>query len=183
VSGFDVDEEQHVVAAKRGCVDGEEVAGDRGLECRNCDQVTSEHFGAGSMPLSWRICHTVEEEIVWPRPMSSPWMVDLSAQNRELVAQHDDLEVLGPARADSETGEHGDETVENTRHGAPGWSGVGPGQPTRPDFRPPQAPTANSSSSCTNQTPRVWCPERLSLRVPVEAWRPSTVFSWRNTMI
>jgi hypothetical protein len=43
-----------------------------------------------------------------------------SAQDRELVAQHDDLEVLRPTRADCETGERADETVENTRHGGPG---------------------------------------------------------------
>jgi len=35
------------------------------------------------------------------------------------VAEHDDLEVLGTLRADSETGEHGDEAVENAGHS---WS-------------------------------------------------------------
>lgn len=43
----------------------------------------------------------------------------LAAQDAELVAKHDDLEVLGTTRADSETGDHGDETVENTGHN---WS-------------------------------------------------------------
>jgi hypothetical protein len=33
-----------------------------------------------------------------------------------LVAEHDDLEVLGTARADSETGELGDEAVKNAEH-------------------------------------------------------------------
>jgi hypothetical protein len=54
------------------------------------------------------------------------------------VPQHDDFEVLGPAGTDSETSEHGNETVQNTRHGGPGWSDVCPGQPPRPSFRPPQ---------------------------------------------
>jgi hypothetical protein len=43
-------------------------------EWRNSFQVTAERCGAGSMPWSLRICHTVDEAMVWPRPMSSPWM-------------------------------------------------------------------------------------------------------------
>ena len=39
--------------------------------------------------------------------------VDLTAEDGELVAEHDDLEVLGAARADREAGKHGDEAVEN----------------------------------------------------------------------
>ena len=35
------------------------------------------------------------------------------------MAEHDDLEVLGTTRADSETGEQGDEAVENARHSWP----------------------------------------------------------------
>jgi hypothetical protein len=35
------------------------------------------------------------------------------------VAKHDNLEVLGTTRADRETGDHGDEAVENARHS---WS-------------------------------------------------------------
>jgi len=43
-------------------------------ERRNSVQVTAERVGAGSMPWSLRICHTVEDAILWPRPTSSPWM-------------------------------------------------------------------------------------------------------------
>ena len=43
-------------------------------ERRNSVQVTSDRFGAGSMPLSLRICHTVEDAILCPRPTSSPCM-------------------------------------------------------------------------------------------------------------
>ena len=45
--------------------------------------------------------------------------VDLAADDGELVAEHDDLEVFGTTRADRETGEHGDEAVEDTGHS---WS-------------------------------------------------------------
>lgn len=34
----------------------------------------------------------------------------------ELVAEHDELEVLGSAGADGEVGQAGDEAVENARH-------------------------------------------------------------------
>jgi len=43
-------------------------------ECRNWDQVTSDRFGAGPMPLVLRIFHPVDEAMRWPRPTSSPWM-------------------------------------------------------------------------------------------------------------
>ena len=35
-------------------------------ECKNCDQVTSDRSGAGSMPLALRMFHTVDEAIRWP---------------------------------------------------------------------------------------------------------------------
>jgi len=44
------------------------------------------------------------------------WSVDLAAKDRNLVSQHDDLELLRTTRADRETGEHGDEAVENAEH-------------------------------------------------------------------
>ncbi len=82
---------------------------------------------------------------------------ELSAQHGELVAEHDDLEFLGAAGSDSETGQAGDEAVENARHSRSasavfplisghdrifgphrrhrGWSA-----PTRAGFRAPHAP-------------------------------------------
>ena len=47
--------------------------------------------------------------------------VDLSSQHLELVAKHDDLEVLGVARAHGEAGEGGEERVEDAKHDWPGW--------------------------------------------------------------
>jgi len=44
------------------------------------------------------------------------WSVDLAAKDGELVSKHDDLEFLGTTRADRQTGEHGDEAVENADH-------------------------------------------------------------------
>ena len=40
---------------------------------RNCDQVTLEGVGAGSIPALLRICQTVEAARWWPSPASSPW--------------------------------------------------------------------------------------------------------------
>ena len=63
--------------------------------------------------------------------------VDLPAQERELVPQHDDLQVLGAARANSEPGEPDHEEIPGTSHHLI----VGPrpaGQPPRPSFRHPQ---------------------------------------------
>ena len=75
LAGGDVDEEQHVVAAQRDGVDGEEVAGDRGL---GAQELGPGHrrigSGAGSMSVSLRICHTVDAARRWPRRVSSPWM-------------------------------------------------------------------------------------------------------------
>jgi len=42
--------------------------------------------------------------------------VVLSAENSELVTEHDDLEVFGAAGAHSEPGERGEESIKNTRH-------------------------------------------------------------------
>jgi hypothetical protein len=41
---------------------------------RNARQVCPDRRGAGSMPASLRICHTVDGASVYPRPVSSPWM-------------------------------------------------------------------------------------------------------------
>ena len=41
---------------------------------RNCDQVTSERVGAGSIRALLRICQTVDAARRWPSPASSPWM-------------------------------------------------------------------------------------------------------------
>ena len=40
----------------------------------NCDQLTSERVGAGSIRALLRICHTVDAARRWPSPASSPWM-------------------------------------------------------------------------------------------------------------
>jgi hypothetical protein len=40
----------------------------------NARQVCPARPGAGSMPASLRICHTVDGASLWPGPASSPWM-------------------------------------------------------------------------------------------------------------
>ncbi len=74
LAGLDVDEEEDVVAAQRGGVDGEEVRCDGGWEPRNPLQVTAERVGAGSMLLSVRNCQMFDDAMVWPRSTSSPWI-------------------------------------------------------------------------------------------------------------
>ena len=43
-----------------------------GLRGRNCFQAGPVRRGAGSIPASCRICHTVQAAIRWPGLMSSP---------------------------------------------------------------------------------------------------------------
>ena len=54
-------EEQHVQAAQEHGIDVEEVRGEdrRGRPARNARQVWPARVGAGSVPASLRICHTV----------------------------------------------------------------------------------------------------------------------------
>lgn len=73
-AGFDVDEEQHVVAAKGGGVDGEEVGCDRSLGAQKPGPGDRRTFGC-------RVDAIILEDLpdgrggeVWPRPTSSPWM-------------------------------------------------------------------------------------------------------------
>ncbi|SEG89493.1 hypothetical protein SAMN05444920_106459 [Nonomuraea solani] len=42
---------------------------------RNCRQVGPSRRGAGSMPAAYRISHTVEAAIGWPRRANSPWIL------------------------------------------------------------------------------------------------------------
>ena len=53
--------------------------------------------------------------------------VGLAVQHRELVAQHDDLQVLGTTRADSQPCQRHKKPVENEIH-PPRMQGFGPGQ-------------------------------------------------------
>jgi len=47
-------------------------------------------------------------------------LVDLSAQNHELAAKHDDLEVFEASGTDSASGEGGQVAVEDVQHDSPG---------------------------------------------------------------
>jgi hypothetical protein len=71
-----LDKEQHIQAAQQHGVDMEEVGGQDGLRLasRNARQDCPARCGAGSMPASLRICHTVDGASLHPRPASSPWM-------------------------------------------------------------------------------------------------------------
>ncbi len=72
------------------------------------------------------------------------WPVGLSAEDLDLMAQHDDLEVLGPSGADREAGQRRDEGVQNSVHEPSGSVNVSPGQHPRPNIRPPQASSSRS---------------------------------------
>jgi len=47
--------------------------------------------------------------------------VDLAAEYLNLMAQDDDLEILGAARTDRESSQLGQQAVEDVEHGHPGW--------------------------------------------------------------
>jgi hypothetical protein len=78
-----VDKEQHIEPAEPGGIDGEEVAGTAAWECRNCDRVMSDRWGAGLMPLVLRIRQTVDEAMLWVADQSLIGTVALS--HRELI--------------------------------------------------------------------------------------------------
>ena len=61
------------------------------------------------------------------------------------MAQHDDLEVLGPAGADCEPGHRGSESVQNAVHEDPASTGVIAGQPSRLGFGTHRLTIAESS--------------------------------------
>ena len=48
--------------------------------------------------------------------------IDLAAQHSELVAQHDDLEVLRAAATHRQPCQQREEPVKDATHEAPGWS-------------------------------------------------------------
>ena len=67
------------------------------------------------------------------------WSVVQAVQHCELVAQHDDLEVLRASRTHSQPCQQREEPVQNATHRIPGCERNMPGQRTRPHFGHPQA--------------------------------------------
>jgi len=108
------------VPAKEG-VGGDEPAGASGEGERGCDR--AEHAPV---------------VIVEGRP------VDLAAEYAELVAQHDEFEVLRAPRTHSQTRQRRQKPVQDAIHGASGSAGSAAGQPPRPSFRHPQAASSRS---------------------------------------
>ena len=74
------------------------------------------------------------------------WSVVLPAQDCELVAQHDDLEVLRASRAHSQARQRRQQPVQNATHRFPGCKRIMPGQRTRPYFGHPQAPSQSGET-------------------------------------
>jgi len=72
--------------------------------------------------------------------------VDLSAQNHELVAKHDDLEVLGASRPDGESSKCSQKAVEDAKHDTPAWRHCPWSAPTRV-FPSPTGLHANEPAS------------------------------------
>ena len=68
---------------------------------------------AGSTGTGERGCDRTEQGPVVVVEFGS---VDLAAQDGELMAEDDDLEVLGTAGTNGQTGERGDEVIEDARH-------------------------------------------------------------------
>ena len=57
--------------------------------------------------------------------------VDFAAQHGVLVAEDDDLEVFGVAGTDREAGQGSQESVDDAKHGEPGWRDRPWSAPTR----------------------------------------------------
>ena len=64
--------------------------------------------------------------------------VVLSAQDCELVSNHDGLEVLRASEANSQTCQRHEQPIQNATHRNPGCKRIMPGQRTRPPFGHPQ---------------------------------------------
>jgi hypothetical protein len=75
-AGAVLDEEQHMQVAQEHGVDVEESTARMvfAWASGHAGQACPDRLGAGSMPTSWRICHTVDDASLHPRPVSSPWM-------------------------------------------------------------------------------------------------------------
>ena len=104
--------------------------------------------------------------------------VDLAAEDGELVAQHDDLEVLGAARTDSETGERSDEAVEDARHDRSASAAFRPGQRPRPNIRPPHGGDGYRSWINPTYLTLVLILRRLLTRLRFLACRLSAFVNW-----
>ena len=76
-------------------------------------------------------------------------LLGLAAQNGELVAQHDDLEILRSPRAHRQPSQRHEEPVQDANHEPSAWA-ITPGQHVRAHFGPPQA---SSSSPRVSQPP------------------------------
>ena len=76
--------------------------------------------------------------------------VDLPAQDCELVARHDDLEVLRAARTYSEAKQRNEETADNAVHEDSGSARIAAGQRPRPSFRHPQGEVGLCSTQCSS---------------------------------
>ena len=67
--------------------------------------------------------------------------IDTATKYRELMTQHDDLEVLGPARSHRQPGQSSDQAIQNTTHKTTGSPAKPPVRQPRQRFRHPQART------------------------------------------
>ena len=73
------------------------------------------------------------------------WSAVLSAQDCELVAQHDDLKILRAARTHSEASQPNQQAVDNAAHEDSASAPIAAGRQPRPSFRHPHASTSNSA--------------------------------------
>ena len=80
------------------------------------------------------------------------WAVVLPAQDCELVAEHDDLEILRASRAHSQARQRHEQSVQNATHRTPGCERIMPGQRARPHFWAPTGPHGSQNSKQANAT-------------------------------
>ena len=92
-------------------------------QCLWCDEPAS------SLRSGHRRCDGTQQG---PVLLRERWRVVLPAQDCELVAQHDDLEVLRASRAHSQARQRHEQSVQNATHRTPGCERIMPGQRARP---------------------------------------------------
>lgn len=70
-----------------------------------------------------------------------------SAEDAELVTQHNDLEVFAVTRTDCEAGQRGDESIQNSVHESSASVNVSPDQHPTTEYSAPTGPTRGAARS------------------------------------
>ena len=114
--------------------------------CRHANRKISSKASMNWLPRSPTSARASASRSLWRRNrLGAAWVVQapvglavMPAQHRQSVAQHDDLEIVGTARAHGQTGQRREEAVQNAKHEARETQHIVPGQHSRPNIGHPQ---------------------------------------------